>query len=50
MEQAITQLEIALEVVETNAPINEAEGNLEQVQLERECAASYRAAIERLKN
>ncbi len=50
MEHAITQLEIALDIVETNAPINEAEGNLEQAQLERECAASYRAAIEKLKS
>lgn len=46
MLHAIAQLEISLDVVETNAPINEAEGNLDQAALERDCAKSYRAAIE----
>lgn len=49
-EYAINELEIALDVVETNAPINEAEGNLEQAELERTVAESCRAAIELLKN
>lgn len=47
-DRAIMELKIALEIVETNAPINEREGNLEQAKLERECAESYRAAIKRL--
>jgi hypothetical protein len=42
---SIAQLRAALETVETNAPINEAEGNLEQAELERENAASFREAI-----
>lgn len=46
---AIAELENALEVVETNAPINEKEGNLEQAQLERHCAKSFKEAISILK-
>lgn len=49
MEHAIAQLEISLKTVETNAPINEREGNVEQARLERECAEEYRAAIAKLK-
>ena len=49
MEHAIATLEIALEAAETNAPIHEAEGNEEQAKLNRECAAEYREAIEKLK-
>lgn len=49
MEHAIAQLEVSLACVENNAPINEREGNLEQAQLERECAASYRAALDVLR-
>lgn len=45
---AIAQLVISAETCENNAPINEAEGNFEQAQLERENAAAYRAAIARL--
>lgn len=50
MEYAIIQLEISLEVLEANAPINEAEGNHEQAKYERDAAASIRAAIEKLKS
>ena len=46
---AISELENALQVVETNAPINEKEGNLEQAQLERHCAKSFKEAISILK-
>lgn len=42
---AIEQLRQALSVVETNAPINEAEGNLDQAALERSLAKSFTAAI-----
>lgn len=42
---AIAQLRQALEVVETNAPINEAEGNLDQAALERSLAQSFITAI-----
>lgn len=47
-DYAIAQLKVSLETVENNAPINERESNLEQAKLERECAESYRAAIEKL--
>lgn len=42
---AIANLKISAEVCETNAPINEAEGNHDQAKLERDNAESYRAAI-----
>lgn len=42
---AIEQLRQALIVVETNAPINEAEGNLDQAALERSLAKSFTTAI-----
>jgi len=42
---AIEQLRQALSVVETNAPINEAEGNLDQAALERSLAKSFTTAI-----
>jgi uncharacterized coiled-coil protein SlyX len=42
---AIEQLKQALSVVETNAPINEAEGNLDQAKLERSLAKSFITAI-----
>lgn len=45
LEHAKASLQIALDTVETNAPINEADGKLEQAKLERECAESFRAAI-----
>lgn len=46
---AIAQLEVALETVENNAPIWEAEGNHAQAEHCREAAEDYRAAIQRLK-
>lgn len=46
---AIAQLEVSAQVCETNAPINEAEGNHEQAKLERDNAAAYRVAIAHLK-
>lgn len=42
---AIEQLRQALSVVETNAPINEAEGNHDQAALERSLAKSFTTAI-----
>ncbi|MDG9809431.1 MULTISPECIES: hypothetical protein [Pseudomonas] len=45
---AVAQLRIALDVVETNHPINEAAGNLEQAKLEKRCAESFRLAISML--
>lgn len=42
---AIEQLRQALSVVETNAPINEAEGNHDQAALERSLAKSFITAI-----
>lgn len=42
---AIAQLRAALDVVETNAPINEAEGNFDQAELERSLAKSFTTAI-----
>lgn len=42
---AIAQLQINAEICENNAPINEAEGNLEQAALERSNAKSYRDTI-----
>ena len=42
---AVEQLRQALNVVETNAPINEAEGNLDQAALERSLAKSFKTAI-----
>lgn len=49
MQAAITCLELALETMNTNAPINEAEGNLGQSDLERLNAASYRKALDVLR-
>jgi hypothetical protein len=48
-EAAITELTVALETMENNAPINDAAGNTVQAELERTNAASYRAAIKALK-
>lgn len=42
---AVAQLRIALDVVETNYPINVEAGNLEQAQLEQDLAASFKLAI-----
>lgn len=45
---AVSSLQVAAEVCETNAPINEARGDIAQAKLERDNAAEYRAAIKRL--
>lgn len=45
MQAAIEALQIVLEVLEINAPINENEGNFEQARFERERAVELRAAI-----
>jgi len=42
---AVAQLRIALDVVETNYPINVEAGNLEQAALEQDLAASFKLAI-----
>lgn len=42
---AVATLQIALETVETNHVINMSEGNLEQAELERDNAESFRAAL-----
>lgn len=42
---AIGYLQVALDIMETNFPINLAEGNLGQARLEAKNAASFRAAI-----
>lgn len=42
---AVTNLRIALDVVETNYPIHVAEGKLDQAELEQSCADSFRQAI-----
>jgi hypothetical protein len=44
-DAAISQLMISAENCENNAPIHEAEGNVEQAALSRANAESYRAAI-----
>lgn len=49
MSAAITQLEIALDIVTTNEPINRAEENVAQADLELANAADYKKAIEVLK-
>jgi hypothetical protein len=48
MAAAVAELKTALDVVETNAPINAREGNKPQAQLERKNAQSFRAAITKL--
>lgn len=45
LRPAISELKRSLYVVNTNAPINEKEGNLKQAKFERSNAASYKAAI-----
>jgi len=49
MDLAIAELERARDVAETNAPINEREGNREQALLERQVSAACTAAIAKLK-
>lgn len=48
-EAAITVLQIAKDVCDNNRPINMAEGNTEQAELERENSIAYGEAIEALK-
>lgn len=45
MKAAIIELERALNVAETNEPINRAEGNEAQADLEASNAAQYRQAL-----
>lgn len=49
MQAAITQLEIALDVLVTNEPINRERGDIEQADLEARNAAEIRQAIDVLK-
>jgi hypothetical protein len=46
LAQAKATLEATIHVVETNAPINEAEGNLAQALLERQTAEQCRLVLE----
>lgn len=48
LDHAIAELDIALDVVTTNEPINRAEGDDAQADLELEAADSYEQAIEYL--
>lgn len=50
MDRAIAQLISSAEICENNAPIHEAEGNLEQAEADRSNARSYRAAVEELQH
>ena len=45
MKAAIAQLQISLETLENNEPINRAEGNEEQADLESRNAADIRQAL-----
>lgn len=45
MNHAIEALEVSLDVLQTNAPINEAEGNLEQAKLEREAIEDIKGGL-----
>lgn len=49
MKHAIAQLELALEVAENNAPINEANQNFEQAEIERKLIDECKKAIRTLK-
>lgn len=49
MQAAIIQLEIYLNVLETNEPINREEGNIEQADQEAANAKEIRKALEVLK-
>jgi hypothetical protein len=50
MNAAITYLETSLNVLETNEPINRAEGNIEQVDLEAISISQIKKGIEVLKS
>lgn len=45
MKAAITQLEISLDTLETNEPINREKGNSAQAELEATSAAEIRQAL-----
>lgn len=45
---AVSVLEVMLEVLENNEPINRREGNLPQANLERSSAVDIRAVLDRL--
>lgn len=47
-EPAVSELYNALEVVQTNAPINEKRGDISQARLERKNAESFKSAIQLL--
>ena len=49
MKAAINELTIALQTMETNEPINRAEGNIEQAEHEASNAADFRQALAVLK-
>jgi hypothetical protein len=49
MQAAISTLEIALDVLLTNEPINRAEGNVEQADFEAKNAEDIRKALAALK-
>lgn len=48
MNNAIAQLDIAAQVAEHNAPISEAEGQLDQAELQHSVAEDCREAIAQL--
>ena len=50
MQAAITQLEISLETLVNNEPINRSEGNYEQADMEARNADEIREAIALLKD
>lgn len=49
IEPAVVELNIKLDTMRTNEPINRKEGNISQADLERENAKSYQTAIDILK-
>lgn len=49
MNAAITQLEVSLDVLETNEPINREAGKIDQADLEAAHAAEIRDALEFLR-
>lgn len=50
MQAAINELEIYLEILETNEPINRAEGNIDQADSEKQNAIEVRAALDKLRS
>lgn len=46
LNQAKATLEVTIEIAKNNAPINEAEGNLEQAALERQTAEECQSAVD----